>query len=408
MKETKRKILIAMGPSCSGKTAFSKNYSKEIGAEYLDFDLLYDYQKENASQSLIEKIKAIFSSSKKDSFVMDGYLIDQVPSLKNLESELSADISIVLCIAAPNVVRKRQEKQRKENPLAPEPMEKKDIERLIETCYFALSADPRSLRIIDTTRNEFEEIEESDFSQRLRELAFISDLEDMPHDKYYQDIDLPSGLKIKGYSDSEKTWERISSLIDFKDKKIIEFGNFHGFFEFKIEQAGGKRIVGVEKSEDALKVARKVAWIKNSRAVFLSGDIQYFKPKERFDIALVLNMLHHVPDQEKALENVFSIADTAIFEIYSEQDEMIEGVAKRFDFEKKATINSNRELRNIILFQNRSSNSIPINEKAIKKFRYSEKRYLIQKVLKSIKQWRIIYPLKVLVKKLKERKRGVI
>ncbi len=408
MSEPRKKLLIAIGTSCSGKTAFSKNHSKETGAEYLDFDLLYDYQKKNASQSLIEKIREIFSFSKNDSFVMDGYLIDQVPSLRNLESELSADISIALCIAAPNVIRKRQEKQRRDNPLAPEPLEKKDIKKTMEACYFALSADPRPLMIIDTTRDEFEKIEESYFPQRLRELFFISELEDMTHDKYYQDIDLPSGLKIKGYSNSEKTWERISSLVDFKDKKVVEFGSFHGFFEFRIEQAGGKRIVGVEKSEDALKVARKVAWIKNSKAVFLSGDIQHFRPKGKFDIALVLNMLHHVPDKEKALENVFGVADAIIFEIYSDQEELIEKTAERFNFEKKTVINSDRELRKIVLFQSKSSNILAVNKEAVKKFRFSKRKYLIQKALKDIKQWKILYPLKSFVKRYKEKKRGRI
>ncbi len=301
MSEPRKKLLIAIGTSCSGKTAFSKKYSKETGTEYLDFDLLYDYQKENASQLLIEKIREIFSFSKNDSFVMDGYIIDQVPSLKNLESELFADISIALCIAAPNVIRKRQEKQRKENPLAPEPMEKKDIKKTTEACYFALSADPRPLMIIDTTRDEFEKIEESDFPQRLRELVFISELDDMTHDKYYQDIDLPSGLKIEGYSNSEKTWERISSLVDFEGKRVVEFGSFHGFFEFKIEQAGGKRIIGVEKSEDALKVARKVAWIMKFKSGFLVRRYPTFQTKGKIRHCARLEHASSCSGQRKGL-----------------------------------------------------------------------------------------------------------
>ncbi len=401
-------FLIAIGPSCSGKTAFSKKYAKDNGATYIDFDLLYDYGDINDSESFMNKLKALFLNSKNNSFVMDGYIINVVPSLNHLEKELSAKIEVVLCMAAPNIIRKRQEKQKKTNPLAPDPISKKQIERIIETCYFVLNSATCPLRIIDTTRDEFEEIKNSDFSQRYRELVFISDLEDMPHDKYYHDISLPSGIKIKGYSDSEGTWKRISSLVNFKDKRVIEFGCFHGFFEFKIEDENAKSILGVERNENAFKIVKRIGWIKNSKVKFVKGDIQSFKPSEKFDIALVLNMLHHVSDKQKALETVFEIADSVIFEIKLEQNSLVNEMAMKYGFEKKATMNSGRELRKIILFQKKGINNLKLKEEGFRKYSFDNKNYVFEKIWKSIKQSIVLYPIKWGIRKYRDRTTGKI
>ncbi len=95
----------------------------------------------------------------------------------------------------------------------------------------------------------FEFIDKKDWAQRWRDLLFISELSKKDYDQYYQDISFPSGLNIKGYSESEKTWKRLSKLIDFKYQKILDVGCFHGFFSFKIEQAGAKEIDGLEKKQ---------------------------------------------------------------------------------------------------------------------------------------------------------------
>jgi len=218
-------------------------------------------------------------------------------------------------------------------------------------------------------------------------LLFISSLTKLSkkgYDKYYQDINLPSGLNIKGYSESEKTWERLSNLINFKDQKVLDIGCFHGFFSFKIEQAGAKKIDGLEKSEEAILTARKLSWLKKSRTWFYKGDIVNFKNQNTYDIILVLNMLHHVNNIPKALKNIFSMGNLIVFEIPVEQEKIISEYAKDFSFRLHKTINSHRETRKIILFKNNKSKT-NIAKNIPEKYQFNFRIYKIQKIIKNMK-----------------------
>jgi len=400
MNKGRKKVLIVAGPSCSGKTAFAKFECKKSGSEYLDFDLLFDYKDPANFESFSQKLNSLMLASNNNSFVLDGYLINSGSSLLYLQEELKADISFALCLAAPNVIKDRQLKQRKGDPLAPESISKETIEKTINDCYFSMQSSPFSLRLIDTSKDGFDEIEIADFPGRWQELVFISELEDMPHDKYYQDIKLPSGATIKGYSEVKETWERLSALIDFKGRSVVDFGPFHGFFCFEIERAGASQIVGVEKNEHALEVARRLSWINNSKVNFVHGDIQTFNSGKVFDVALVLNMLHHVPDQAKALKNVFSCADTVVFEIELSCDAILKKVAKELSFEEETSMGSARGTRKIMVMQRKGSRAVVVNKDMEKKYPFSPGKYRMHRILKSIKSMRILKPLKLLVKKI--------
>jgi len=383
----KKKLVIVLGASGSGKTTFAKDHAKKHHGVYIDFDLLFDYRKKSDNKfiNFINKLSRLIESSDKKLFVMDGYLPYDTPSVFYLKNKLSIDIQLCLCFAAPYIVYKRQ-KDKVRNKEFDSFLNKREIKELIEYLFFLINSIDKNALFIDTT-NGFEFIKKENFSQRWGDLLFLSELSEKDYDKYYQDINLPSGLNIKGYSESEKTWERLSSLIDFKDQKVLDIGCFHGFFSFKIEQAGAKEIDGVEKSDEAILTARKLSWLKKSKACFYKGDIVNFKTQNiqnHYDIVLVLNMLHHVSDIPKALKNVFSMGNLIVFEIPVEQEKIISKYAKDFGFKLNKKINSHRETREMVLFKNNKSKT-NISENILDKYQFSYKTYKMQKFIKDIK-----------------------
>ena len=251
--------------------------------------------------------------------------------------------------------------------------------------FFIASCLSNDLITVDTTNNKLEFIKKADWEKRWLDLIFLSELEKENYDQYYQRIELPSGIIIKGYSESEKTWERIKNLVDFKNKSVLDIGCFHGYFSFKIEESGAKDIIGLEKNKKAINAARKIRLRKKSKAFFKKGEIENTWLKKHFDIILVLNILHHVKNISKALDNIFSMGDCIIFEIPFEQETIITEKAKEWNFQLSTKIDSHREGREIIVLSLPKNRSI-INKNIEEKYKLTYLKYkksLIKKRLKS-------------------------
>lgn len=379
-----KKLMIVWGISGSGKTTFTKDYAKKHQGVYIDFDSIFNYKEKDDNKFIdfINKLSNLIKSSNKKLFVIDGYSGYDTPSIFYLKNKLGIDIQLCLCFAAPHIIYQRQKDKVKKKAFD-NFSSKEEIKEQTEDLFFLIDSIDKNALFVDTT-NGFEFINKKDWTQRWRDLLFISELSEKDYDQYYQDINLPSALDIKGYSESEKTWEKLSNLIDFKDQKVLDIGCFHGFFSFKIEQAGAKEIDSVEKSNEAILTARKLSWLKKSKVCFYRSDIVDFKTQNHYDIVLVLNMLHHVSDIPKALKNVFSIGNLIVFEIPVEQEKMVSKYAKDFGFKSDKRINSHRETREIILFKN-SKSKTNISENIPDKYQFSYKKYKIQKIIKDIK-----------------------
>jgi len=399
-----KKILLLMGPSGSGKTTFAKRYAKEQDAEYLDFDTLFNYKRAWSFSKFLENLNSLIASSKKQLFVIDGYILYNSPSPKAIEKKLNVEVQLGLCFAAPHILLKRNNIKIKEGKFK-HSWTKTEIEHLINIIFAAISTqNTKDPLFIDTSTGIPERISLDKFQQRWQELIFTDRLTEAQHDKYYQEINLPSGITIQGYSESEETWKRLSSLINFTDKSVVDFGPFHGFMSFRAEEAGAKYVVGVENNIDALKTAQHISWLKNSGVLFIDGDIETFSPSQQFDVALVLNMLHYANNQRVALKTVFSSANTVVFEINIDQEILVSEEAKKHGFEIISMVNSGRELRKILIFQNSKGEHTIINKHVEGQFALDRKRYLMQTIIKRIKQSKIMSPIRHLVKRCRQKK----
>lgn len=392
----RKELLIIVGSSGSGKTSFAKHYAKKNKAVYLDFDLLFDY-KIKSQEELIEKMDSLIRGRGENSFVIDGYILDKTcPTINYLQEELGTDIKLCLCFAAPHLIQQRQ-KSKARNPLFPPTDTFDTIKKITESLFVTMASFDGNTIFVDSTEKTPQIIDQKSFPQRWRELLFLSMLKNAPHDKYYQDIELPSGVCVKGYSKSIQTWERLETIIDFKNKDVLDMGCFHGFFCFKAEEMGAKKITGIDKSKEAIDIAREVAFLKKSKALFIIGDIQTFQAKCLYDIVLVLNMLHYVEDIDLTLENIFNSGQTIIFEIPVEQEKLISKYASKNNFQFEEKINSHREEREIIIF--RKTGGAKIYKKNIPaKYKFSQNKYKRQRLIKIIKSMKLLYPLKYIIR----------
>lgn len=362
-----KKLVIVLGDYGSGKTTFAKWYAKKNNGMFLDFELLYFENTENEANKFdifINRLAATIQKSSGHLFVMDGYqaITDGYekfaePSFAHLRNRIDCDIQLCLCFAAPHIIHQRQIAKVNKGLIA-SPQDESEIKKITCSLYGLVVTTVSEPLFVDTT-DGFQFISKQDWQQRWRELNFFSDLDKVPHDKYYQDIELPSGLQIPGYSESHKTWERLHCLIDFTEKDVLDLGCFHGFISFKAEEAGAQNIVGVDINENAIEVARRIAWLKNSKVLFRQGELANLKTNHVYDIVLALNMLHHVKDIDQALQNIFAAGKLIVFEIPVSQEGIITQCANQFAFQPMGKMNSHREEREIIIFTNPQANVVP-------------------------------------------------
>lgn len=404
-----KRLVIAIGDYGAGKTAFCKWYAKRNEGLFIDFELLYFENQENEIDSYDTFVKRLTSTMQKSSkrlFVIDGYKAitggyDQLadPTFVYLQDKLRCDIRLCLCFAAPHVVRKRQE-VKASHVSEPLPREEIEIKRITHSLYdLAVLTDSDPL-FVDTT-DDFHFVSKEEWPQRWEELTFLSDLDKKTHDKYYQDIELPSGLVIPGYSQSHETWNRLSQLVDFKDKDVLDVGCFHGYICFKAEEAGARSITGIDISEDAIEVVRRVAWLRKSRARFNQGDLVNLQIDHIYDTVFALNMLHHVKDIDKALQNLFMSGKTIVLEIQLEQEEVVAQYAQQFNFQFIGKANSHRTDREIVVFANPQAKVPPLRIPRDYQYNYGVeyRKKLIRRTIGLALKMKVFYPLVWLVRR---------
>lgn len=346
----------------SGKTRLAIRYARKNRLPYLDFDRLHRYDvNEKQSHRILRNLP--------ERFVIDAIPIDENNKWDDFAEYEARNDVLVICAYCPDRdvwLRRVQDKQdaarvkkgfketarhwlrrvgiRPEEPLSIDI----DLHLRKYRNYFnqnvPLLSGFRCVKYFDSCRNEYSSRDE--MLERIRFPFFP--LEDhldglgKDHDKKYQDIEI---LNVVGYSESYKTWERISDLIDWKGKRVLDLGCFHGYFCFKVEDAGGV-VEGLDRSPAVLGVARRINDLRGGHVVFrewVGGD-----ELPECDVILCLNVLHHFKDQEKSVSRM--CCGQAVFEIKEESRSAVE---KYFAVTKE--VGSHRAQRSILLCTRRGA-----------------------------------------------------
>lgn len=352
--------VILTGVSRTGKSTYAKYLNETQQYKIINFDSFYNYVNPGSIEDNFNKLKELIGTSRK--IVLDGYWNDDDRYFKLFKQYICNNVQPVVTLASlPVIVKRRNEFFDKYGWL------KFTGEGIIEIIIYVNNIpewiDFKEAKFMDTSENSFKEIninsprEINKYLKELNKPIFKQylDLID-PYDQFYQDIEV---INYIGYSKSYLTWERIQNLVDWKDKRIIDLGCNHGYFSFKVNKAGAKKVTGLDCNKNVLDTIEIIYWLMdygypveqydcNRMKYSTCNPILSFKYWEsndditECDIILCLNVLHHFTNPELTLRQMK--CKQAIFEINITDLPLVE---KYFKIIKQ--IESHRPNRTIIL-----------------------------------------------------------
>ena len=105
------------------------------------------------------------------------------------------------------------------------------------------------------------------------------------------------------------TWhnEAFKTYNNVKGKSVLEIGCGRGDFSLFLGERGGK-VHGTDFSNAAIEIAKEKAIIRNARVDFSVVDAQTIPfENESFDVIFSCECLEHIPDPQKALNEIYRI-----------------------------------------------------------------------------------------------------
>lgn len=111
-------------------------------------------------------------------------------------------------------------------------------------------------------------------------------------------------------------WHRIKKIVGekyFKDKTILDIGCSDGYFSYKVSNYA-KKVLGIDLDSSRIKKANFIkSYFKLDNCNFLTKDLDHLE-NEKYDLGLILGLLHRIPDPLIFLQKVSNICDELIIE----------------------------------------------------------------------------------------------
>lgn len=303
-----KEVAICYGTSGSGKTTSAKA-SKRYSLFSFD-DNYWNKDFDTFKRNLIFFIK------EHDKIIIDGWM--RKDELTNLIKELEQEYNLkyFICVVVRDVQDISRSWQETHGEVIPPSVQynmictaiehvknihngKGAILQLVDGAYYTHNLDisQDSLNRILYSKVDFEEADK-----------FINSIGKIYHNIYI------GNKKYGEHNDCEQTWTKITSYIDFKDKTVLDLGCYYGFFSFRAEEYGAKKVVGYDYGSIP-DITNKLAQLKNSRATFESVDLDNMNTQETPDIIFLLNVLHHTSAPLHVLKEIFSkVRETIVME----------------------------------------------------------------------------------------------
>ena len=120
----------------------------------------------------------------------------------------------------------------------------------------------------------------------------------------YQGVPLPFGLQVPGRDISRRAGRILADRV--KGKSVLDIGTYYGVFAVEAMSRGATRVVGLEADRERYSIARKIAELYGDSYDVVFGRVEEIDLKEKFDVVLFLNVLHHVTDPIQAMSSVVS------------------------------------------------------------------------------------------------------
>lgn len=111
------------------------------------------------------------------------------------------------------------------------------------------------------------------------------------NDLRYQRIELPHGLATPGPDRSDTA--RLVFPHDLAGESVLDVGCYLGFFCHEAKRRNAGRVLGLEMDDERLRQARALAGFAGHDIEFRRFDLESDDLDERFDVVLLLNVIHH-------------------------------------------------------------------------------------------------------------------
>lgn len=333
-------LSVLLGDYGTGKTGIAKYMAKLTGGVYLDIDVLSENSSRCDSRSLVGRLCDVIKSD--ISYYLDGWNGHYFNG--DLAKELGVTVKYIVCMAAPECVKRRQAKKAAQvtTPLPRTTTEIQSITHLCASISLTYDNDPL---FVDTTTRPATFWKKEHWMNRWIEINLYDELKG----KYeYQDVELSDRI-IRGLSKSYKTWDCLRALVDFRGQSVCDYGCNYGYFCFKAEEAGAASIIGVDVSSSVLNTANSIAITKTSKVQFLTSDLRTYDPPDT-DIIMALNILHHLNYDIGILNTIFQRASMVVIELPAKDLPIVDAIAHRHRFGNPAISSSHREDRCIVIY----------------------------------------------------------
>jgi 2-polyprenyl-3-methyl-5-hydroxy-6-metoxy-1,4-benzoquinol methylase len=122
----------------------------------------------------------------------------------------------------------------------------------------------------------------------------------------YQAMPLPHGREVPGRG---RTNLAEVFAVDVAGKSVLDVGCYYGRYCYEAVQRGARGVVGLEPDEERWGVARRIADLHGRAYDVRRARVEDLPPDERYDVVLLLNVLHHLADPLGVVRRLAGLCD---------------------------------------------------------------------------------------------------
>lgn len=145
------------------------------------------------------------------------------------------------------------------------------------------------------------------------------------NDLGYQRVELPHGLATPGPDRSDTA--RLVFPSNLEGQSVLDVGCYLGYFCHEAKRRKAGRVVGLEVDPERLEQARALAGFAGHAIEFRQFDIERDELDDRFDVVLLLNVLHHA---RRPIDMLMKVARYARQRLVLEVPSLLDGPMKKY------------------------------------------------------------------------------
>jgi SAM-dependent methyltransferase len=121
------------------------------------------------------------------------------------------------------------------------------------------------------------------------------------------------GDRLSAVLANERQTQGILQAADFKGRRVIDLGCGDGTYTLELaRRSGAAFVLGIDPAAAAIERATRSAKAACVECRFDVGSIYDLAVPQRFDVAVVRGVLHHLAEPAAAVANAFRLADTVV------------------------------------------------------------------------------------------------